>query len=157
MWKISVIFCWQKTAGSLHHLHSHHHPSLREQLQFTIASSAPQSTATTPGTARTLFGRLGMMNKLSLLNDAVIKLLDRNHHPSPSHIHDHNVHFVVIIATTIIHTIHIHTYDATSRSSGESTIQHNLQWNHGMYLKINSHQKKQLVLRALDKSFESSH
>lgn len=54
--------------GSLHHLHNHHHPSLREQLQFTITNSAPQSTATTPGTARTtIFGRLGI-RKPSILS-----------------------------------------------------------------------------------------
>ncbi|XP_055323439.1 uncharacterized protein LOC129578625 isoform X2 [Sitodiplosis mosellana] len=53
--------------GSIHHLHNHHHPSLREQLHFTITNSAPQSTATTPGTARTLFGRLGI-RKPSILS-----------------------------------------------------------------------------------------
>lgn len=54
--------------GSLHHLHNHHNPSLREQLQFTITNSAPQSTATTPGTARTtIFGRLGI-RKPSILS-----------------------------------------------------------------------------------------
>lgn len=53
--------------GSIHHLHNHHHPSLREQLHFTITNSAPQSTATTPGTARTIFGRLGI-RKPSILS-----------------------------------------------------------------------------------------
>lgn len=51
----------------MHHMHNHHHPSLREQLHFTITNSAPQSTATTPGTARTLFGRLGI-RKPSILS-----------------------------------------------------------------------------------------
>lgn len=60
--------CLSHTAtGSLHHLHNHHHPSLREQLHFTITNSAPQSTATTPGTARTIFGRLGI-RKPSILS-----------------------------------------------------------------------------------------
>lgn len=54
-------------SGSLHHLHNHHHPSLREQLHFTITNSAPHSTATTPGTARTIFGRLGI-RKPSILS-----------------------------------------------------------------------------------------
>lgn len=49
-----------------HHL-GHHHPSLREQLQFTITNSAPQSTATTPGAPRTIFGRLGI-RKPSILS-----------------------------------------------------------------------------------------
>ncbi|XP_031632855.1 uncharacterized protein LOC116346788 isoform X2 [Contarinia nasturtii] len=53
--------------GSIHHLHNHHHPSLREQLHFNITNSAPQSTATTPGTARTIFGRLGI-RKPSILS-----------------------------------------------------------------------------------------
>lgn len=45
----------------MHNLHSYHHPGLREQLHFTNTNSAPQSTATTPGTVRTtIFGRLGI-------------------------------------------------------------------------------------------------
>lgn len=47
------------------HGHHHHHPSLREQLQFT--NSVPQSTATTPGAPRTIFGRLGI-RKPSILS-----------------------------------------------------------------------------------------
>lgn len=55
-------------SGSLHGHHlGHHHPSLREQLQFTITNSAPQSTATTPGAPRTIFGRLGI-RKPSILS-----------------------------------------------------------------------------------------
>lgn len=59
--------CYLAAGSSLHHQHNHHHPSLREQLHFTITNSAPQSTATTPGTARTLFGRLGI-RKPSILS-----------------------------------------------------------------------------------------
>lgn len=47
------------------HSGHHHHQSLREQLQFT--NVVPQSTATTPGAPRTIFGRLGI-RKPSILS-----------------------------------------------------------------------------------------
>ncbi|XP_037027805.1 uncharacterized protein LOC119068348 isoform X6 [Bradysia coprophila] len=50
--------------GMMHSGH-HHHQSLREQLQFT--NVVPQSTATTPGAPRTIFGRLGI-RKPSILS-----------------------------------------------------------------------------------------
>lgn len=58
-----IVSIW--IAPGLPHGHHHHHQSLREQLQFT--NSIPQSTATTPGAPRTIFGRLGI-RKPSILS-----------------------------------------------------------------------------------------
>ena len=56
------------------HLRHHHHISLREQLQVAGASNNPmmqtgvaQQTVTTPGTQKSLFGRLGI-RKPSILS-----------------------------------------------------------------------------------------
>lgn len=72
--KTKLLNCFCSFINSAAHLRHHHHISLREQLQVAGASNNPlmqtgvaQQTVTTPGTQKSLFGRLGI-RKPSILS-----------------------------------------------------------------------------------------